>query len=51
MVESKEGRTTQGKRKNYKDRKTKQMQKRFDSYINIYINTYTDEFLGNINSR
>ena len=41
--ESKEWHTIQGKRKNYKDLKTKQKWKRFT-------NTYTDEFLGNISS-
>ena len=41
--ESKERRTTQGKRKNYKDRKTKLKRKRFT-------NTYIDECLGNISS-
>ena len=40
---SKERRTTQGKRKIYKDRKTKQKQKRFT-------NTYIDELLGIISS-
>ena len=38
MWDSKERRTTQRKRKNYNDHKTKQKPKRFT-------NTYTDEFL------
>ena len=41
--ESEERCTTQGKHKNYKERKTKPKRKRF---TNIYI----DEFLGNISS-
>ena len=41
---SKERRTTQEKRKIYKDRKTKQKQKRFT-------NTYIDELLGTISSK
>ena len=41
---SKERRTTQEKRKIYKERKTKQKQKRFT-------NTYIDELLGIISSK
>ena len=41
--ESKERRTTRKKRKNYKDRKTKQKRK-------IFTNTHIDEFLGNTSS-